>query len=84
MLVIDVAAGETLEENLQNPMAALMYGISQAVCLSSSMSEEGGAGLGTLGLSPSRLRGLTEAAGFTRFRTTDVEDVMNTYYEIRP
>ena len=26
----------------------------------------------------------TEAAGFTRFRTTEVEDPMNAYYEIRP
>lgn len=84
MLVIDVAAGETLEDNLANPMAPLFFGFSQMICLSSSLSEEGGAGIGTLGLSTSRLRAMTEAAGFTRFRTTDVEDIMNAYYEIRP
>jgi SAM-dependent methyltransferase len=84
MLVIDVAAGETLEENLQNPMAPLFFGVSQLICMSSSLSEEGGAGLGTLGLSPSRLRALCEGAGFTRFRTSDVADPMNAYYEIKP
>jgi ubiquinone/menaquinone biosynthesis C-methylase UbiE len=84
MLVIDVAAGETLEENLQNPMAPMFFGISQLICMSSSLSEEGGAGIGTLGLSPSRLRALCEGAGFTRFRTSDVADVMNAYYEVRP
>ena len=84
MLVIDVAAGETLEENLAHPMAPLFFGISQLACLSSSLSEEGGAGIGTLGLSQSRLRSMTEEAGFTRFRTTEIEDPMNTYYEIRP
>jgi ubiquinone/menaquinone biosynthesis C-methylase UbiE len=84
MLVIDVAAGETLEDNLANPMAPLFFGSSMMICLSSSMSEEGGAGIGTLGLSTARLQSMTEAAGFTRFRTTDVEDVMNAYYEVRP
>ncbi len=84
MLVIDVAAGETLEENLANPMAPFLLGISQVICLSSSLSEPGGAGLGTLGLSPSLFRRLCEDAGFTRFRTTDVEDFMNNYYEVRP
>jgi len=84
MLVIDIAAGESLEENLQSPIAAMMFGMSQAICLSSSLSEPGGAGIGTLGLSPSRLRGLAENAGFTRFRRTDVVDPINAYYEIRP
>ncbi|MGK2965721.1 MAG: SAM-dependent methyltransferase, partial [Tepidiformaceae bacterium] len=84
VLVIDIAAGETIEDNLANPMAPLLYGFSQLVCLSSSLSEPDGAGIGTLGLSESRLRTLTRNAGFTRFRKTDVEDMLNAYYEIRP
>ncbi len=84
MLVIDIAAAETLEENIAHPLAPMFFGISQLICLSSSLSEPDGAGIGTLGLSQSRLRGVCEAAGFTRFRTTDVADPMNTYYEIRP
>ena len=84
VLVIDFAAGETLEDNLAHPMAPLFYGFSQLVCMSSSLSEAGGAGIGTLGLSPSRLKSLCEGAGFTRFRITEVADPMNSYYEIRP
>jgi ubiquinone/menaquinone biosynthesis C-methylase UbiE len=84
MLVIDIAAAETLEENIAHPLGPLFFGISQLICLSSSLSEAGGAGIGTMGLSQSRLRGICESAGFTRFRTTDVADPMNTYYEIRP
>ena len=84
MLVIDIAAGETLEENLQNPIAPMMFGMSQLICMSSGLSEPGGAGIGTLGLSPSLLRSLVDGAGFTRFRRTDVVDPINAYYEIRP
>lgn len=84
MLVIDIAAGETLEDNLAHPMAPLFYGFSQLICLSSSLSEADGAGMGTLGLSQSLLQRICQDAGFTRFRTTDVADPMNAYYEIRP
>lgn len=84
MLVIDIAAPDTLEECIAHPMAPLLYGFSQLICMSSSLSEEGGAGVGTLGLSPAKLKAMTEQAGFSRFRTTDVEDVMNNYYEVRP
>jgi ubiquinone/menaquinone biosynthesis C-methylase UbiE len=84
MLVIDVAAGETLEENIAHPMGAMFYGFSQLICMSSSLSEEGGAGIGTLGLSKSLLQRMCGEAGFTRFGTTDVEDMMNSYYEVRP
>jgi hypothetical protein len=37
-------------------MAPLMYGISVLSCMSSALSEPGGAGLGTLGLPESRAR----------------------------
>jgi ubiquinone/menaquinone biosynthesis C-methylase UbiE len=84
MLVIDIAAAETLSENIAHPMATLLFGTSLAVCLSSSLSEEGGAGIGTMGLSQSRLKEMCEQAGFSRFRRTDVADQMNAYYEIRP
>ena len=45
----------------------------------------GGAGLGTLGLTPAVLREMTDAAGFTGFETREFEiDPMNRYYELRP
>ena len=80
MLVIDIAAGETLEDNLAHPLAPLFFGTSQMICLSSSMSEEGGAGLGTLGLSPSRLRALTEAHHNAR----QIERLTGVPLEVRP
>jgi len=84
-LVKDVRCGDTLKENLEHPMGGLLYGISIAFCMSSSMSKPDGAGLGTLGLSASAARSLAEQAGFRRFRTLDYEeDPLNAFYEIRP
>jgi ubiquinone/menaquinone biosynthesis C-methylase UbiE len=83
LLVIDIAAPESLEDCIAHPMAPLFYGFSQLICMSSGLSEEGGAGIGPMGLPPSKLKAMTDQVGFTRFRTTDVEDVMNNYYEIR-
>src|SRR5439155_311367 len=48
-LVCDIKARESYEENVEkNPMAAMMYGTSVLTCMSSALSEPGGAGLGTL------------------------------------
>jgi hypothetical protein len=53
-------------------------------CMSSALSEPGGAGLGTLGLPASRAEAMARDAGFTRFRKLDVEHAVNAFYEIRP
>jgi len=83
--VVDVKARGSFAGDVErNPMAALMYGMSVLTCMSSALSEPGGAGLGTLGLSPERLRALGEAAGFTRFRVLDVDHPINAFYELRP
>jgi 2-polyprenyl-3-methyl-5-hydroxy-6-metoxy-1,4-benzoquinol methylase len=84
-LLVDIKALDTFEENARrNPMAALMYGISVLSCMSSALSEDGGAGLGTLGLSESKAREMAAAAGFTRFRRLDVDHSVNAFYEIQP
>jgi SAM-dependent methyltransferase len=84
-LLVDIKARDTLAENVEkNPMAALMYGISVLSCMSSALSEPGGAGLGTLGLSESRARQMAADAGFARFRRLDVEHAVNAFYEVRP
>ena len=84
-LLVDMKARDSFAENAaKNPMAALMYGVSVLSCLSSSLSEPGGAGLGTLGLPESRARAMAEEAGFTRFRRLDVEHPINAFYEVRP
>ena len=65
-------------------MASLMYGISVMSCMSSALSEPGGAGLGTLGLSPSKAEAMARDAGFTRFRKLPVDHAVNAFYEVRP
>jgi SAM-dependent methyltransferase len=84
-LVADIKAYETFAENVErNPMAALMYGTSVLSCMSSALSEPGGAGLGTLGMTARRAEEMARAAGFTRFRQLDVDSPINAFYEIRP
>lgn len=84
-LLVDIKAADTFAENVRkNPMAPLMYGISVLSCMSSALSEPGGAGLGTLGLPESRAREMSAAAGFTRFRRLEVEHSVNAFYEVRP
>lgn len=84
-LVADIKSSETFEENSRNPMIGLFYSMSVVYCMNSALSEPEGAGLGTLGMHPERLRGMVEAAGFASFdyRQFD-EDVNNRYFEIRP
>jgi SAM-dependent methyltransferase len=84
-LLVDIKGRDTFAENAEkNPMASLMYGISVMSCMSSALSEPGGAGLGTLGLPASKARAMAADAGFTRFRRLDVDHPVNAFYEIRP
>ncbi|MEK7426409.1 MAG: class I SAM-dependent methyltransferase [Actinomycetota bacterium] len=84
-LLVDIKALDTFEQNVKkNPMASLMYGISVLSCMSSALSEPGGAGLGTLGLSENTARSMAASAGFTRFRKLPVDHAVNAFYEVRP
>ena len=84
-LLVDIKAHDTFADNAErNPMASLMYGISVLSCMSSALSEPGGAGLGTLGLSAARAEAMAWDAGFTRFRRLDIDHPINAFYEIRP
>lgn len=79
-----IRVGETWQDNLAYPVAAMFFGSSVAGCLPSGLSEPGGAGLGTLGLPPTRLEALCRDAGFSRFRLHDAGDPANLNNEIRP
>jgi SAM-dependent methyltransferase len=83
-LIKEVKAGATWEQNRRNPVLAMMYGTSVATCMSSALSEPGGAGLGTLGLHAELLEQMCCDAGFTRFEVHDVGDPANLYFEVRP
>ena len=84
-LLVDIKSLDTFEENAsKNPMASLMYGISVMSCMSSALSVEGGAGLGTLGFPESKAREMASAAGFGRFSKLDIDHSVNAFYEVRP
>lgn len=83
-LIKDIRSSPRWRENLRNPMLALMYGTSVATCMSSALSEPGGAGLGTLGFNPVLAEEMCRAAGFSRFVIHDFDDPANLYYEVRP
>ncbi len=84
-VVADIKCGDRFEDNLANPMLALYYGMSVMFCMNSALSEPGGAGLGTMGLSPTTLKNLTDAAGFGSAVTHEFDhDISNYWYEIRP
>jgi len=83
-LIKEIKGRASFEENLRNPLAAMMYATSVASCMSSALSEPDGAGLGTLGLHQDLCREMTVEAGFTRFEVHDLDDPANLYYEVRP
>jgi 2-polyprenyl-3-methyl-5-hydroxy-6-metoxy-1,4-benzoquinol methylase len=83
-LIKDIKSGSSWQQNLRNPVLALMYGLSVTSCMSSGLSEPGGAGLGTLGFHPELAERMCREAGFSRFVRHDVDDPVNLYYEVRP
>src|SRR5215472_3964805 len=83
-LIKDIRSAPAWRDNLRNPVLAMLYGISVASCMSSSLSEPGGAGLGTLGFNPEVARRMCTEAGFTHFAVHDFDDPANLYYEVRP
>ena len=84
-LIADIKAHASYEENVErNPMAAMMYGTSVLTCMSSALSEPGGAGLGTLGLHGGLMAEMVEAAGFSHFQEEDFGHPVNAFYVARP
>jgi 2-polyprenyl-3-methyl-5-hydroxy-6-metoxy-1,4-benzoquinol methylase len=65
-----------------NPMAALLYTASTAICTPNSLSQEVGLGLGAQA-GEARLRAVFEEAGFSRFRRA-AETPLNLILEARP
>lgn len=84
-MVADIKAQNGLDENRKIPVLPMMYAMSIMYCMSSAMSEPGGAGLGTMGLTIGVFEEMTGAAGFNGFETREFDiDPMNRYYEVRP
>lgn len=83
-LIKDIRSSPRWADNLRNPLLAMLYGVSVLSCMSSALSEPGGAGLGTLGFNPQVAEAMCRAAGFTRFDLHEFDDPANLYYEVRP
>jgi SAM-dependent methyltransferase len=83
-LIKDMRSSPRWADNLRNPVLAMMYGMSVATCMSSALSEAGGAGLGTLGFHPELAEQMCREAGFAGFTVHDVGEPANLYYEVRP
>jgi SAM-dependent methyltransferase len=84
-LMVEIKGLTTFAENVsRNPMASMLYGASVLTCLSSSMSEPSGEGLGTLGLHEAAARELATRTGFSQFRRLKIDHPANAFYEIRP
>ena len=83
-LIKDIRCDDAWEANRRNPMLAMFLGFSITSCLSSAMSEPGGAGLGTVGFTPQVAERIVRDAGFSTFEVRDFEDPANLYYVVRP
>ena len=83
-LIKDIRSTGTWAHDRRNPMLAMMFGFSVSACMSSALSEPGGAGLGTLGFNTSVAERMVSDAGFTHFTVHDFDEAANLYYEVRP
>ena len=77
---LEINCADRVEDNV-GPVAALLYGFSVLYCMTTSLAH-GGAGLGTLGLPPARLRRLAGRAGFARVRQVELDNPFNNLYEL--
>ena len=83
VLLVEPFALDGRAENLQsNPMAALLYTASSAICTPNSLSQETGLGLGAQA-GEARMRVVFEQAGFSHFRRA-TETPLNLILEARP
>lgn len=80
-MVVEPIAGDHVEDNL-NPVGRAYYGFSTLLCTPSSLSQDVGLALGTQA-GPARIRDVTAAGGFTRFRSV-AETPFNRVFEVRP
>jgi SAM-dependent methyltransferase len=82
-VMMDIKASSNLEDNVDNPLAPLLYGISTLHCMTVSLARDG-AGLGTVWGEELACRMLADA-GFTSVEVHDVpDDPLDSLYVARP
>jgi len=80
-MIVEPAAGDRVEDNL-NPVGRAYYGFSTLLCTPASLSQDVGLALGTQA-GPARIRDVSTAAGFSRFRPA-AGTPFNNVLEVRP
>ncbi len=80
-LMVEPKVADRLEDNLQNPFATLLYGISVLHCLTQSLAHDG-AGLGAC-WGEAKARDLVQEAGFGHFVRLDIRSPVQSFYEIK-
>ena len=80
-MIVEPMAGDHVEDNL-NPVGRAYYGFSALLCTPSSLAQDVGLALGTQA-GPARIRDVTTAGGFTRFRSA-AETPFNRVFDVRP
>ena len=65
------------------PFGTLLYGISVLYCMTTSLAHAG-AGLGTCGCPPEKVRQPCAVAGFCRVRQLQLENPFDILYEVAP
>eukprot|EP00980_Cylindrotheca_fusiformis_P001947 scaffold442_cov110-Cylindrotheca_fusiformis.AAC.14 len=72
-VIVDVKCCPTLKQNMALPSAAMNYGFSCLLCLSSATSCENAEGLGTMGLHSDLARQWMTEAGYTHFSELEIK-----------
>lgn len=81
-LCVDIAGSSNVEDNLEHPMAAMLYSVSTFHCMTVSLALDG-AGLGTM-WGEQKADEMFRAAGFIAVETKRIpEDMLNVYYVCR-
>jgi SAM-dependent methyltransferase len=80
-MIVEPMAGDRVEDNL-NPVGRAYYGFSTLLCTPASLSQDVGLALGTQA-GPARIRDVSTAAGFRRFRAV-TNTPFNNVLEVRP
>ena len=81
-LCVDIAASSNIEENMEHPLAPMIYSVSTFHCMTVSLAL-GGAGLGAM-WGEQKANEMFREAGFTSIETRKIpEDIFNVYYLCR-
>jgi 2-polyprenyl-3-methyl-5-hydroxy-6-metoxy-1,4-benzoquinol methylase len=79
---LEINSSDKLEENL-GLLGAFFYSCSVLYCMTTSLAHHG-EGLGTTGVTESKMRELCAEAGFNQVRRVPMENPFNILYEVTP